>query len=88
MEKEVELKKKVGNSAYVIFPKTSAKLVKYSDTQSIADVLESILSDIKSIKNSLAVSETVYAADSSGKTIDDGSGANIILLTKAPTTES
>jgi hypothetical protein len=83
MEKEVELRKKVNGSACTLYPKTSAENVKYSSDQSVADILSGILADIKLIKENLGITEEVYAKDSSGNVLDDGSGTNIVLLSKA-----
>lgn len=86
MGKEVELRKKIGDSACTLYPKTSADIVKYSDTQSVADILASILYDIRVIKENLHITDEVYAKDASGKVIDDGSGTNIVLLSKTSVT--
>ncbi len=86
MGKEVEIRKKVGDSVHALYPKTSAEIVKYSDTQSVADILALILHDIELIKENLGISDEVYAKDASGKIIDDGSGTNIVLLSKSSIT--
>lgn len=86
MGKEVEIRKKVGDSVHTLYPKTSAEIVKYSDTQSVADILALILHDIELIKENLGISDEVYAKDASGKIIDDGSGTNIVLLSKSSIT--
>lgn len=86
MGKEVEIRKKVSDSVHALYPKTSAEIVKYSDTQSVADILALILHDIELIKENLGISDEVYAKDASGKIIDDGSGTNIVLLSKSSIT--
>ena len=70
---------KINNQLASIYPKTIADNVMYDETNTVKDVIDSIIAEITRIEKILSI-DSVYIRDNNNILLDDGSGSNLVAV--------
>lgn len=75
--KKIKLVKKSGENTFACYPVSSADLIMYDETLTVAEVLNAIIDSVDQVENRLQAG-SLYLRDSNGAIMYDESGIGIV----------
>ncbi len=76
--KKIKLVKKSGENTFACYPVSSADLIMYDETLTVAEVLNAIIDSVDQVENRLQAGKSLYLRDSNGAIMYDESGIGIV----------